>query len=198
MSQNINLLPRRPHPVAAVAGPASAVALAVLGVSLYVNLSGTEAARLRKAMAEGQLRVEQIQRAARGAHSPTPGGDTEASLAAEIGQLRPRAEVARQLTAGVQTGTLGSPQGYAPHFIALSSAAQDGVWITGMSVDKSGAEVAVNGRALHSQSVVEFAGRLNQAFQPLGVRFKSVEITPDAAARGAPATTAAAVTFKLY
>lgn len=203
MSQQINLLPpsERSAGQAAIIG---AVILASLGVfGLQWATAAAEANDLKRRHAETErllindrAQIVDLQRTrdARG---------SAASLTAELADLRPRAESLNQLVNAARSGTLGRATGYSDYGALLSSAVEDGLWLTGVVIEKSGTKITVMGRALRHESVVQYAKRLNDAFAPLGVQFKSLEITPEnivppgAAARGPGAAPVQTVQFKV-
>lgn len=203
MSQQINLLPAsdRSTGQAAIIGGVVLASLVVFG--LQWATAAAEATELKRRQAEfdrlltgDRAQVVDLQRArdARG---------SAVSLTAELADLRPRAEAINQLVNAARSGSLGRATGYSDYGALLASAGLDGLWLTGVVVEKSGTKVTVTGRALRNEYVVQYARQLNAAFAPLGVQFKSLEINPEnlpqpgAPARGPGAAPVQTVQFKL-
>lgn len=182
MSQQINLLRRKASPSFTAASVLAPLALAavVLGAIGWRTSSETAALRaqvqsLDAALANARASMQDVaQRAA--------GPDAQA-LATELGELRSRSQSLRRLLDAAGGDLVGSPAGYSAHFLALSSAAQEGVWVTDVNITSAGRQMAIGGRALRNDDVVGYVKRLNTAYRPLGVHFEQVEFQPD----GAPA-----------
>ncbi|MBS0370702.1 MAG: hypothetical protein JSS57_16075 [Proteobacteria bacterium] len=191
MSQQINLL------VMKRSGSASALAtLAVLGMLLVSLLTvwGVRQSALRAAQETEAASALQLQQATATLQARTQ----QKGLDAEIALLRPKAEAAQKFLA--QMGELGSRQGYARYFSALTNASEEGVWLSSVTVDRAGKSVQVGGHALRKESVMRYAQRLNTLFIEDGVQFTSLELTPEAAGSkpGEAPRPATATAFKLY
>ncbi|RTL34977.1 MAG: hypothetical protein EKK49_07940 [Rhodocyclaceae bacterium] len=191
MSQQINLL------VMKRSGSASALAtLAVLGMLLVSLLTvwGVRQSALRAAQETEAASALQLQQATATLQARTQ----QKGLDAEIALLRPKAEAAQKFLA--QMGELGSRQGYARYFSALTNASEEGVWLSSVTVDRAGKSVQVGGHALRKESVMRYAQRLNTLFIEDGVQFTSLELTLEAAGSkpGDAPRPATATAFKLY
>lgn len=191
MSQQINLLVVKRS--GSVSARAALVASGVLLASL-LTVWGVRQGTLRQAQEEEAASALQLQQATAilQARAQQKGLDTE------IAGLRPKAEAAQQFLA--QMGELGSRQGYAHYFSALTTASEEGVWLSSVTVDKAGKSVQIGGRALRKESVMRYAQRLNTLFAEDGVQFTSMELTPDVTGSkpGEPARPATATAFRLY
>ena len=206
MTQQINLLRRDASPwgTGAVAGLCLVVLLA--GLFVYRQSFVTETDQLRQVADAGGQRLALLKSAIT-ASQKGMAPETEAkAIASELATLKPKVEMMSQLTKELGSGALGSPQGYARHLGVLSAVAQEGVWLTSISVAKGGTALQVDGRALRNEDVMQYAKRLNDSFLPLGVRFNSLELTPDASgaprpitapAQAAPVQAPSSVAFKL-
>lgn len=120
------------------------------------------------------------------------------NLSAEIAVLRPQADMAQRILA--QAEELGSQQGYARTFSKLATITEEGLWLTNVSVGKSGKSLRISGRALHKESIMRYAERLNAVFSDDGVQFTALELSPETV--GKPGDDAksqiTALAFKLY
>lgn len=199
MSQQINLL--RPKDRSARAAIA---ALAIIGVALvalvgYHQTLRMETAQLTGAASIGEQRLGNVRNLIAALQKTKAAQGDASALAAEIASLRPRAEGMNQFLNDVRSGSLGSPKGFAGHYDTLSSISVEGLWITSVTIGKGGTSVIVQGRALRNESVMQYAGRLNEAFARHGVRFNALELMPEAlstaGAAGGPVLTT--ISFKL-
>jgi hypothetical protein len=100
----------------------------------------------------------------------------QASLSAETANLKQKALAAQQILS--LADSIGSPLGYARYFDALTKIAEDGLWLTNVTVDQAGKSVRVSGNALNKDSVMRFAKRFNDRFAADGVVFTALELTP--------------------
>lgn len=101
----------------------------------------------------------------------------ETELGAQIDALKPQVEATKKILD--QTGGLGSQQGYAQYFASLASIDEDGLWLNRISVEKSGKSVRLSGRAMHKESILRYARRVNDMFAADGVQFTELELTPE-------------------
>lgn len=143
--------------------------LALLGVwgmrqSEVVNARNIEAASAQKLL-EGNMRLQ----------AELHPRQTELSV--QIDTLKPQAEATKKMLD--QTGGLGSQQGYAEYFSSLASIDEDGLWLNRISVEKSGKSVRLSGRAVHKESILRYARRVNDMFAANGVQFTELELTPE-------------------
>jgi hypothetical protein len=198
MSQQINLLRAPERPGRAFGVAAACIVVAGLVLAAYLQSVMSETTRLRDAagaqerqLAQTKTQIEAIQK-----RKDVPG--EQPALDAEIAALRPRAEAVNQLVHEVRSGGLGNPQGFARYHQTLAGVSVEGVWVTSVGFSKGGTLVSIQGRALRNESVMQYAQRLNAAFTPYGVRFNSLELTPEAlTAPGAAAPSLTTVAFKL-
>jgi len=198
MSQQINLLQAKPRPHnRAVLGLLAAVAVTAVLVAAYAYPSQRRAAQMLAQADAVDARVTALRNALTGARGP--GGDraSAAAVDAEIAALKPRAQVATELIATIRSGQAGSPDGFSRQFSLLAGPARDDVWITGVEIGKGGRDMVVTGRADRNDAAVQYARRLNEAYAPYGVQFRSLELKPEVPAGAASGAAPAAVAFKL-
>lgn len=200
MSQQINLLRKERRPVNMTVWALGGCGVIGLGVVLLVQAVLAETAQLSKVASDGEQRIAQVKSAIAVLQKKRDGQDSAAAVAAEIAVLRLRSAAVNQVVNELRNGTLGSAEGFARYFTILGGVAQDGVWITGVAVTRGGSAMALTGRALRHEAVIQYAQRLNEAFAPTGVRFLSLELNPENP--GKPATTGAdgptTIAFKLF
>ena len=172
-------------------------ALAVLGLVLLslLGLWGMGQGKVAAARAAEAVSALQVQHANAKLQMQTQQSGSD--LAAKIAAIKPQAEAAQKILA--QTGDLGDQQGYARHFSSLASITGDDLWLTNVTVDKAGKAVRISGRALHKESVMRYAQRLNDLFAGDGVQFTALELSSESAGQqGNPNAQLTAVAFKLY
>ena len=178
----------------------AAVALVLLGLLAYGVALRTETVRMQQEAVAGQRELGQAQAKLQAMRQRADDNSDSTALKAEIDALKPQAEAVKQLLELIRNGSPGSPEGYAQHLSVLASVPEEGLWITGISIDKGGKLMTLSGRALRNESVLRYVKRLNKAFAPFGVQFNSMEMTPENLVRTGepnkpPLTT---VVFKLF
>jgi hypothetical protein len=201
MTQQINLLRAKDRSAHVAAWALGTVGVVVVALAGYFSTVLGETNRLRDAAKLKEQQLAQLKSTIQAVQVERAKQGDAASLDAEVAAMRPRAEALAQLVRQVRAGNPGAQEGFARYLQTLGSLSADGLWITNVSVTKGGNAVIINGRALQNEAVLQYARRLNDAFAPHGVRFNSLELTPEAlAAPGAPAGAPPALTavaFKL-
>jgi hypothetical protein len=201
MTQQINLLrPKDRSAGIAVWGLGAVGVVLVVLAGYFVSVLG-ETNRLRDAAKLKDQQLAQVRSTIQAVQAQRAKESDASALEAEIAAMRPRADALSQLVKLVHAGNPGAQEGFARYLYTLGSLSADGLWISNLSVSKGGNTVVITGRALRNEAVMQYARRLNDAFAPQGVRFNSVELTPEASsAPGAPAGAPPAlitVAFKL-
>jgi type II secretory pathway pseudopilin PulG len=192
MSQQINLLVSKKIGLKSVWVASAALGLLLLVLLGVWGMRQAELAAARETQAASALQLQQTQARLQALMQPQG-----ADLGAEIAALKPEADAAQKLLA--QAGDLGSQQGYAGYFSLLATVTEDGLWLTGVTVEKTGKTVRISGHALHKESVLRYARRLNDLFAGDGVQFTALEISPLTAGKpGDLNPLLTAVAFKLY
>lgn len=201
MTQQINLLRPKDRSAGIAAWGLGAVGVVLVVLAGYfVSVLG-ETNRLRDAATLKEQQLAQLKSTIQAVQAQRAKESDASVLEAEIAAMRPRAEALAQLVNQVRAGNPGAQEGFARYLNTLGSLSAEGLWISNLSVSKGGNTVVITGRALQNEAVMQYARRLNDAFAPQGVRFNSLELTPEAlAAPGAPASAPPALTtvaFKL-
>jgi len=192
MSQQINLLATKSS--AATSAWAGLAVLALVLASLLAAW-GVRQGELRSAQEAEAASAQQLRQAKAllEARKQREGAD----LGAQIAALRPLADAAQKFLA--QMGEMGNQKGYARYFSALTTVSEPGVWLSSVSVEKSGKSMRIRGHALRKESVMRYAQQLNALFADDGVQFTALELSPEAAGgQGEAKPLATAVTFTLY
>lgn len=179
MSQQINLfnpiLLRRKKYFSALA-MVQALALILIGsllVAVYVNYrssglrseAGKTSAQLGVALAQ-QARVN----AEFGQRGPNP------ALAAELRKTDADVKALQQIFDLLQTGAIGNTRGYSEYLRAFSRQITDGLWLTGLTIQGAGTEIALQGRTLRPDLVPAYISRLTREPVMRGKSFSMLEI----------------------
>lgn len=195
MTQQINLYARKVGQKrgAAVGTLLFAVVLAVALVGYWMMLrTETSALQARVAQASAQLATEKA--ALKTMKDALATRTDPARLAAELAALRTRATEAQEIMSQLQRGDLGTMDGFTGHLVALARIGQPGIWLTNFKIVNSGKAVELQGRSLQAESVLRYAGEVNQRFAGYGASLNALELTPVARAANAEPT----ISFKLF
>lgn len=201
MTQQINLLRPKDRSAGVAIGALGAIGLVLVVLAGYfVSVMG-ETNRLRDTVKVKDQQLVQMKSTLQALQAEKARQNDASALEAEIAAMRPRAEALAQLVKMIRAGNPGAQEGFARYLQTLGTLSTEGLWISNLSVSKGGNTVVITGRALQNEAVMQYARRLNDAFLPQGVRFNSLELTPEGlAAPGAPASAPPALTtvaFKL-
>ena len=94
----------------------------------------------------------------------------------ELEALRAREAAARQMRDAMYRVASPQSMAYSDYLIALARQTHPAVWITGLTVDRQGADVAITGRMTDPETLPVYLGRLEQEPQFKGRRFAQVEL----------------------
>ena len=193
MTQQINLYAPKVHekrgPALAALGVAAVIAVLMLAYWQYLK-GENDQLQVRVSKAKAQLETEKAavaQMRAELAKRTDP-----ARLAAELNALRARATEAQEIMAQLQSGNLGTMDGFTGQLTELARAGEPGIWVTNFKILTAGKGIEITGRSLDSQAILRYAGEVNQRFAGYGATVTAVEMTPIASA------TQSAVQFKLF
>jgi hypothetical protein len=98
-----------------------------------------------------------------------------AELATAEELLRRRGEIVRLL----ESGELGSMDGFTKHFRGLARQVPDGLWLTGLTIGGGGSEIEIRGGVLNPSVLPGFLGRLGAEPAFRGRHFAALAITRD-------------------
>jgi hypothetical protein len=195
MTQQINLYAPA---VEEKAGPLL-MALAIAAVTTVLLLAfhqwvrgENEKLQLRAKQSAGQLATEKA--AVKSMKDALATRTDPTRLAAELAALKTRAVEAQEIMSQLQTGKLGTLDGYGGYMLTLARIGEPGVWLTSLKISDAGKTLEVEGRSLQAEGVLRYAGELNRQVAPFGAALTSVEMTPGVSAADRALT---AVSFKL-
>jgi hypothetical protein len=130
----------------------------------------------------------------------------------KIKQAEAQVESVQRAFTILQRGDLGNTSGYSEYFRAFARRTVPGVWLTGLTLNGAGNDIAIDGRALRPDLVPDYLARLKQEPAMRGKSFAGLELrtpapeqpaaantlTPAAAPAPAPATPPAYIEFRLH
>ncbi len=196
---HINLLERRTFSLSVGAMLGLALGSTLLGLFLYgrtVMPPAWEASRRNDQMA-AQIREAQ------GRLTAITGEQTRnaraVGLRQEIDALQPEAQAARALAAAVRGAEGGRAEDMGRALTAAVGTVESGLWLTGVTVDKGGKGMEIQGQAASGASVLRYARRTNEELDRMALRLDRLEMLPANSAGsvpGAPPATGS-VLFKL-
>ncbi len=102
--------------------------------------------------------------------------------------LRRRGEILRLL----DTGAVGSTEGFSEYFRGLARQVPDGLWLTGFAIGQGGAEMEIRGAVLNPAAVPDYIRRLGTERAFKGRQFSSLAMNRGQAATASPAVAGAA------
>lgn len=209
MSQQINLFNPiflQQRKVFAANAMVPALAVLVLGIAALATYSQFKVAALEEQAVHSAQQLERRQARLQSAAAELAPRQKSAALEAEVALLESRVQALRQVGSFLQQGNFGNTQGYAEYFRAFARQHMPGIWLTGLSIDHGGRDIAVEGRALNAEMVPGYIAKLSGEAVLRGRTFNSLRIATAAAiepAAGAapsaasPAASAPYVEFQL-
>lgn len=156
---------------------------------------------LEKQAMEGAAQLEQEQARlikVAAEYAPRPKNQTLENRVAELDeQLRGEDAVLNVL----KGGNLGNTSGYSGYMRAFARQVVDGLWLTGFSIQGSGKDMSIVGRALSPELVPAYILRLNQEDVTEGREFAALEVElpkAETSAQDKPARLPNYLEFKLH
>jgi Tfp pilus assembly protein PilN len=192
MTQNINFYRRRAPAQHTVSGRGTltiALVVAAAAVAWY-TLDMRRIADMRAQTRQAQAESERVQRLL--ATVPSPGTEFAQRLKQQEDEVLALESAATRLA----DGTFSRAVGFTPHLRALSRVAIDGVWLTGIQIDRARGVLALDGRALDAARVPAYLASLQREALFNGLVFAAIEVKAiDTAAQ--PTLPAGMVQFRL-
>jgi hypothetical protein len=195
MSQQINLynplFRKKSFSLLSAAGMLCAFGIASAGAVLVAVYQQNE---LRAVEAQAQA-IEQAHKAASAnrdklvveVEKHKPNAQLEAEIAALERQLIDREEV----IAALQSGVVGTTDGFSDYLRAFSRQSISGLWLTGFDIAQAGNALALQGRTLSAEHVASYLKRLNQEKTMQGRQFAAMRISQPPPQPVAPANAVA-------
>jgi Tfp pilus assembly protein PilN len=194
VTQHINLYhaefrpPRNPLPAAYL------FAGIVLVVAVMLLLYGFESWRLndqRRNLAALETQAARLEAQLASLSGQVAGRQEDPALAAEIAGLEARLVSLGEAERAIQSGALGSRDGYSGYFSALSRVHVPGVWLVAVDLQGVPVGISLTGRAIAGEDAARYLAALRREPHFGGQRFAALEITRakavPAAAEKAPA-----------
>jgi hypothetical protein len=98
------------------------------------------------------------------------------AIEAELASAEAELKSLRGVSAMLGRGETGNTRGYADYFKAFSRQNVQGLWLTGATIVGAGKEIELKGRAMQSELVPDFIGRLTKEPSMKGKTFDLLDI----------------------
>lgn len=158
----------------------AAMAIVLYGGAAYVTAhAAQEQSRQAKAVATLQTEVMQLTQQV-AARKP------EAALVQRQERLQAQLAARRQALARIDQRAPESDQGVSDFFMALSRQVLQGVWLTGLTIERGGSQIELHGRATDPQLLPRYLSQLRNEDVLRGHGFGSVSVQQPAATEPAP------------
>jgi hypothetical protein len=177
VTQQINLLiEKQRRPVISSERALIALGLLLVASLAYAMVERNKTARVQEAVKSGEARLVGERASVKAMQDKLAERPNADQLNAEVAYLNELASNKQRVLQELRVGGGGSESGYYDHLVSLAKVSENGVWVIGLSISNSGTRMAIEGRALSAEPVVHYAQRLNEQFEPYGVRFSTLEI----------------------
>ena len=195
MTQQINLYVREvPEKLGPILVTIFALGLTAVLCLVYWQYLVGETKRLEQQVAASKKELVAQQQVVKGMRESLAKRTDPVRLAAELAAVKLRASEAQEFLGLLQRGELGSLDGYAGIFVNMARSNEPGVWLTGLKIHNAGKVIEVQGRSLQAESVLRYAGQVNNRISAYGANLSSVEMTPVIG----PENAGTALSFRLY
>ncbi len=199
MSQQINLLPPAPpEPVLSATRALIVLSVWLMLVLLHSLQVSSQAQAAEQRAKQGAHELQQQQLLLQALKKKLGESSAPGSIAEQIAALEPQTRVSRDLLARLESGELGSLNGYDAQLSELARLPGRGVWITQATITEAGRKLRIEGRALKKDHVLPYARSLNAAMQKYGVQLQHVDIAPMRITTDEAMPASPVFTFKLY
>ena len=165
-----------------------ALALLLVGVALFYGYASIQTLNLDRQSVETARQYYQSKTRLNEASARYAPKKADAALAAEVDTLQAQVNARKANLQDLGGGALGGGAGYAEYMRALARQSLAGLWLTGFSIGKGGAEMQISGRALQPELVPSYIHRLTREQVLHGRAFDSLSMTQREAALPADAS----------
>ena len=154
-----------------------ALALLLVGVALFYGYASIQTLNLDRQSVETARQYYQSKTRLNEASARYAPKKADAALAAEVDALQAQVNARKANLQDLGGGALGGGAGYAEYMRALARQSLAGLWLTGFSIGKGGAEMQISGRALQPELVPSYIHRLTREQVLHGRAFDSLSMT---------------------
>jgi hypothetical protein len=179
MSQQINLFNPAFQPqkhVLSSAQLALAAAVVVVGIGAVALVGNMGTAELQQQASAGALALEQRQARLASVNTEFAPRQKDPTIDGQIVDADRRLTAMRHISGALARGELGDTNGFAGVFKALARQHMQGLWLTGVTVGASGAQIGIRGRAVDPAMVPGYLNRLTREPLMQGKSFASLQI----------------------
>jgi hypothetical protein len=167
------------------------MAVLIVGVAAFYGYASIETLNLDRQAIETSRQYEQSKARLAQTSARYAPKKADASLEAEVKNLQAQLSARKATLDSLGIDQPDSGVSYAGYLRALARQSLGGLWLTGFRVGNGGAEMEINGRALHAELVPSYIQRLKQEQAMQGRAFDSLSLTLAEEALPAVATAAA-------
>ena len=153
------------------------LAVLLVGIALFYGYASIETLNLYRQSVETARQYYQSKTRLSEASARYAPKKADAALAAEVNTLQAQVNARKSNLQDLGGGVLGGGSGYAQYMRALARQSLAGLWLTGFSVGKGGAEMEISGRALRPELVPSYIQRLTKERALQGRAFDSLSMT---------------------
>jgi hypothetical protein len=155
---------------------ARAMGIVLLGFFIIYAVQRLHLAQWQKQLEEANAQFDDTQRqltqfAAEGKRAPSK------ALEDETERLEAQADSQEAVLDGLESGSLGSTQGFSPYFVALARQTLSGVWLTGFTARGEEGPVSIRGRLLRQELLPTYLRMLANEDAMRGRGFTELQIT---------------------
>jgi hypothetical protein len=154
-----------------------ALALLLVGIALFYGYASIQTLSLDRQSVETARQYYQSKARLNDASARYAPKKADAAVAAEVDTLQAQVNARKANLQDLGGGALGGGAGYAEYMRALARQSLAGLWLTGFSIGKGGAEMQISGRALHPELVPSYIHRLSREQVLRGRAFDSLSMT---------------------
>jgi len=154
-----------------------ALALLLVGVTLFYGYASIETLNLDRQSVETARQYYQSKTRLSQASARYAPKIADPALAAEVNALQAQVNARKATMQDLGGRVFAGGSGYAEYMRALARQSLAGLWLTGFSIGKGGAEMEISGRALRPELVPSYIQRLTQERALQGRAFDSLSMT---------------------
>lgn len=201
MTQHINLLSKRGKARSFVFMGPLLLPVLILFMLVLAGQAEWRLKKLRDEQAQSQQKIDDLKKTLETKRRAAGLNESQA-MAREMNLFKSQIEARKEWKEWQQKGELGTNLGYSRILRTLAGVREEGVWLDGIDITKSGQSLTLSGSATHADAVVRYISQVNEAFKPMNVQFVSMEISREApkgtSSPAAGPATAGLLHFKLF
>lgn len=179
MMQQINLYQPERYAGPRLAAANTGIGVVVLGVVLvaaYYALGAWQLQRTQQAYSQAQAQNRDYAAQRDGLRARVNQAQPSVALESEVDRLERDREAKRSVSNLLDGDAAGNRAGFSSHLEGLARRPLQGLWLTGISIDKGGRQMALRGYTLSADLLPHYLERLRDEPAFSGVEFRTVEM----------------------